>query len=333
MIDDAAADELLSTITVNAFEKPNFTGEVLVCEDNSLNQQVICDHLAKVGLKTVVAHNGKEGVEILDQRNRRGLKPFDLIFMDIHMPVMDGLDAASRAIKMGITTPIIALTANIMSNDLELYKEKGMSDYLGKPFSTQELWRCLIKYIPVDSYTIIDKHHQSVDEERVLKLLRLNFVKNNQTTFSALITALDAGDIKTAYRLVHTLKGNAGQIGEKQLQMAAESAEYALSEGINAFTGKLVQNLEDELILVLDKLAPLLAEATRTVGRNEPVDTARIHEIFDRLVPLLESKDTECLSFVEDLYSVPGAEELIKQIEGYRYKQALTTLYNLKMKL
>jgi signal transduction histidine kinase/CheY-like chemotaxis protein len=333
MVDDAAAYMISDTINISKFEKPNFTGEVLVCEDNNLNQQVICAHLAKVGLKTVVANNGKEGVEILDQRNRRGLNPFDLIFMDIHMPVMDGLDAASKAINIGIKTPIIALTANVMSNDLELYKEKGMSDYLGKPFTTQELWKCLVKYIPVDSYTSVDKHHQSAEEERMLKLLKINFVKNNQETYNKLVMALNSNDKKTAHRLVHTLKGNAGQIGEKQLQVAAQSAEKALSDGMISPTEKPFQNLEAELIIVLNKLTPLLSETTRAIDKSEPVDTDRMLEIFDRLEPLLKSKDTECLSFIDDLYSVPGAEELIKQIEGYRYKHALTTLDNLRKNL
>jgi len=149
LIDDSA--ELAShKIVENKLEKPNFKGEVLVCEDTSMNQLVICNHLARVGLKTVVAHNGKEGIDIVAEHIRKGEKPFDLIFMDIYMPVMDGLEAASKILEMGVKTPIVALTANMMSSDLEHYRTSGMSDYLGKPFTAQELWRCLLKFIPVD---------------------------------------------------------------------------------------------------------------------------------------------------------------------------------------
>jgi len=128
------------------FEKPMFEGEVLLCEDNYINQQIIGEQLARVGLKTIVAENGKVGVEIVQRRLITGKKPFGLIFMDIHMPVMDGLEAAAKILALNTGIPIVAITANIMPNDLEIYRMNGMYDCVGKPFSTQELWRCLGKY-------------------------------------------------------------------------------------------------------------------------------------------------------------------------------------------
>jgi len=130
-------------------EMPCFDGEVLVCEDNAMNQLVIREHLSRVGLRTVLASDGKEGVDIVAERKKSGGKPFDLIFMDIFMPVMDGLQAASEISQMGVKTPIVALTANVMSDDLHHYEKNGISDCVGKPFTAQELWRCLIKFIPV----------------------------------------------------------------------------------------------------------------------------------------------------------------------------------------
>ncbi|MCL2270899.1 MAG: ATP-binding protein, partial [Treponema sp.] len=127
----------------NEIEKPVFEGEVLLCEDNIMNQQVICEHLAKVGLTAVVADNGKRGVEMVQSRKENGGKQFDLIFMDMHMPVMDGLEAAEKILELNTGIPIIAMTANIMSNDREIYRMSGMNDCVGKPFSSQELWRCL----------------------------------------------------------------------------------------------------------------------------------------------------------------------------------------------
>jgi len=147
--DDTACGE--PDKSASAFlKRPSLKGEVLICEDNGMNQRVICHHLAKVGLTTVVAQNGKEGADIVAERARSGGKPFDLIFMDIYMPVMDGLSAASEISAMGVKTPIVALTANVMPSDLSHYRECGMSDCIGKPFVAQELWRCLLKFIPVD---------------------------------------------------------------------------------------------------------------------------------------------------------------------------------------
>ncbi|WP_461247351.1 ATP-binding protein [Treponema sp. R6D11] len=133
--------------TLEKIEKPSFEGEILVCEDNAMNQRVICEYLARVGIKATVAGNGKEGVDMVRGRMERDEKPFDLIFMDIHMPVMDGLEAASIINKLQTGTPIVAMTANILSTDKELYKRNGMPDYLGKPFTSQVLWRCLLKFI------------------------------------------------------------------------------------------------------------------------------------------------------------------------------------------
>jgi len=317
---------------INEYEKPNFNGEVLICEDNSLNQQVMCDHLIRVGLKTVLAANGKEGLDIVERRIKNKGKPFDLIFMDIHMPVMDGLEAAAKITAMGVQTPIIATTANIMSNDLELYKTSGMYDTVGKPYTTQDLWRCLVKYIPVESYTKIDKHRQIAEESKAQKLMKYNFVKNNQTTYEKFITAINSGDIKSAHRLVHTLKGNAGQIGEKQLQSAAADVEAMLSDGENHLREKHSNKLAMELKLVLDELSPLL-EKKGEYEKSEIFDTEKALELLEMLEPLLKSKDTRCIKLLDELYAIPGTEEFASLIEGFKFKQALTSLENLREKL
>jgi CheY-like chemotaxis protein len=138
-------------IVGNKIKKPHFNGEVLICEDNQMNQQMLCDHLEPVGLKIDVAENGMVGLEMVHKRLNRGKKPYDLVFMDIHMPVMDGIEAASKIDKLGTKTPVVALTANVMTNDRELYMKNGMRDCVGKPFVSQDLWRCLLKYFtPVE---------------------------------------------------------------------------------------------------------------------------------------------------------------------------------------
>lgn len=127
-------------------EKPQFRGTVLVCEDNIINQQVIQEHLSRVGLEALIAPNGKLGVEQIKSRLHTG-PMFDLIFMDIHMPVMDGLEATEKLLAMGITTPIVALTANAMASDRKNYLSHGMADYLAKPFRACELWECLLRHL------------------------------------------------------------------------------------------------------------------------------------------------------------------------------------------
>jgi len=334
LIDDAVYVSQ-QNLMADIYEKPNFKGEILVCEDNSLNQQVINDHLSRVGIKTTAAHNGKEGVDIVADRLKKGEKPFDLIFMDIHMPVMDGLDAASKITGMKIKTPIVALTANVMSNDLKLYRVCGMADCLGKPFTAQELWRCLVKFIPVESYSSIDKHRQTAEDEKIQKKLMVNFVKENQNIYSKIIKAAEDGDITLAHRLAHTLKSNAGQIGKKRLQIAAATVENDLASA-KQLLSPAINDLEIEIKTVLAELAPLMpateTETNEETGKNS-VNAKKSLEIFDRLEPLLKNKDTECINMLDEIQTIPEAKELAHQIEEYDFKLALETLANLKKEI
>jgi len=145
-IDDINNEKINNKIPVNNIEKPLFKGEVLLCEDNEMNQVVLCEHLSRVGLSAVVAENGQEGIDLINERINKGIKQFDLIFMDMHMPVMDGLDASAEIIKLNIGVPIIAMTANVMTDNLDIYRANGINDYVSKPFTSQELWHCLLKY-------------------------------------------------------------------------------------------------------------------------------------------------------------------------------------------
>jgi len=140
-----------NNISFRDIEKPSLKGDVLLCEDNEMNQLVLCEHLSRVGLTAFVAENGKEGLALINDRINNNFKQFDLIFMDMHMPVMDGLDASAEIIKLNIGVPIIAMTANVMSDNLDIYKAAGINDYVSKPFTSQELWRCLLKYFSSDA--------------------------------------------------------------------------------------------------------------------------------------------------------------------------------------
>jgi CheY-like chemotaxis protein len=321
--------ELTDRIVINETERPTFEGEVLICEDNHMNQQLICDHLAKVGLKTVVADDGQEGVEIVYMRMKNGEKPFDLIFMDMHMPVMDGLEATAQLINMGCKTPIVALTANILVNDVETYSKNGMSGYLGKPFTTQELWKCLLTHLTPTGVSTLSES-QKADYENFKQKLRLNFVKSNQSTYAEIRKALDNENIKLAHRLVHTLKGNAGQIGEKELQEVAAITERMLINNKNLLTEEQLDLLEEELNIVLEKYADLLTDKSRDIIHD--VSTEQIKELFDKLEEMLENSNPQCMDLIDDLQGIEGAEELIQQLENFDFENAIDTFKKLKEK-
>jgi HPt (histidine-containing phosphotransfer) domain-containing protein len=243
---------------------------------------------------------------------------------------MDGLEAAAKIIELGVGVPIVAMTANIMYDDKEFYKKSGMNGCIGKPFTSQELWRCLIKFLPVESFASVEKSEMSAEEIKLQKLLKVNFVKSNQNTYEEFKKALEEENIKLAHRIAHTLRSNAAQIGEKRLRAAAEKAEGMLTNGKNLLNEREKNALETELKTVLDELAPLMDKTEDEHKVEKITDTNIIRELLEKLQPLLENRDTECLNLLDRIRAVPNSEELVKQIENYNFKVALTILETLK---
>ncbi|MDX1295535.1 MAG: response regulator, partial [Sulfurimonadaceae bacterium] len=145
--------------------KPVGGSKILLVEDNEINQLVAHDMLLKMGMKVRIAHNGAEAVSMAADDS------FDLVFMDIHMPVMNGLDA-TRKIRENAELadlPIIALTAAAMELDKEKSYEAGMNDFLAKPFMVEKVAAKLLKWI--------GNHHDGDVLEEIAKLPAEEFVK------------------------------------------------------------------------------------------------------------------------------------------------------------
>ncbi|MCL2662537.1 MAG: response regulator [Oscillospiraceae bacterium] len=247
-------DDIFGDVISDNVERPHFEGEVLVCEDNRLNQHVIMEHLGRVGLECEIAENGLEGVKIVMERMKKNQKPFDLILMDMQMPIMDGIEAAARINALGVGTPIVALTANVMTTDLQNYRRSGLMDCIGKPFQTWDLWRCLLSFlIPVSKSKVNKKTINKKDNELLIRL-QLNFPDENKNRISELKEALTTNDFKQARLLAHTLKSNAGLIREHRLQELAAIVEKMVEENKVDDIAPHLNHLESELKMVLDRL-------------------------------------------------------------------------------
>ena len=263
-----------------------------------------------------------------------------MILMDIHMPVMDGVEAAMKIIGLETGVPIVAMTANIMSNDLEAYKTSGMHDCIGKPFTSQELWRCLLKYLTPASRESRDintpqKNTQIEEDVEFQREIELLFVRTNQGKYEEIEKALKEGNISLANRLAHSLKTNAGQIERHSLQQAAAKVEQQLKDGKNLATAEQMKELETELKKVLEELRPLLEEAAAQAEEGEVSDLEpeKIKELFEKLEPLLEGMNSESLEYINDLRAVAGSERLRQQIEDFDFKSAVATFAELKKAL
>jgi len=251
---------------------------------------------------------------------------------------MDGLEASEKIKGFNPGIPIVALTANIMSNDRELYKTYGMSYCLGKPFSSQQLWRCLMKYFtPLKMDNINSSARETKDievDEDFQKSLRLLFAKGNHSKYEEIIKALGEGNIKLANRLAHTLKSNAGQIGKISLQQAAADVEQQLKDGKNLVSEENLKTLETELTLVLNELSPMQEESSSSPAlETKTFDLQKMRELIKKLEPLLDNGNLQCLELVNDLRAIPGSEGLIQKIEDYDFEDATVKLAELKREL
>ena len=332
-VDVAEESNLTERIIYDNLEKPIFDAEILICEDNMMNQQVICEHLAQVGIKTIVAHNGEEGVGIVQKRVQKiktsGEKQFDLIFMDIHMPVMDGIEATLKILEIDPKVPIVAMTANVMTEDREIYLSAGMSDCVSKPFTSQVLWRCLTKFItPVKWDTEDPKRRERIKNELHQDLINM-FVENNRERYNEIEAAINAGDIELAHRLAHTLKGNAGQLNKNNLMKAAKEVETGLKNGKNSVTAGQMENLKSELSKTITELEPLVKRKERQSAPETP-DNTTIQNMVEKLEQMLKGGSPECLKYIDILHNIQGTEKLIKQMEDFNFDAALVTFNEIK---
>ncbi|MDR3013362.1 MAG: response regulator [Chitinispirillales bacterium] len=326
---DASSGDVLDNGDYEIVGKPHFNGLVLICDDNPMNREVVCEHLARVGLSVVAAMNGKIAVETVQERVASDKKPFDMIFMDIFMPVMDGIEAATKITALNTGTPIVAMTANVMANELDNYRKHGMPDYLGKPFTSQELWRVLLRYLTPISSSAVDDDEQARDKDELLKKLRINFVKSNQTTYDNIANAIESNDVKLAHRLAHTLKGSAGMIDETMLQKAAAKVEDSLKNGKNFVSDEKMNILKKELTFVLEGLKPMLDTSEKIKKTLNPEE---ISALFEKLEPMLVNINPGCVNMLDDLRAIPEMEKLVRQIENYEFDFAAETLAKLKKK-
>ncbi|GAA6205345.1 ABC transporter substrate-binding protein [Thalassotalea sp. SU-HH00458] len=128
-----------TTVEINT---PNLLNKtILIVEDNRINQTIIKTMLAPTQANLVLANNGKEAVD-----KHKACQP-DVIFMDIQMPVLDGISACQQIREQDHTTPIIALTANVMTTDVEVYLQKGFNAYIPKPTEQNMLYQTLYEFL------------------------------------------------------------------------------------------------------------------------------------------------------------------------------------------
>jgi two-component system, sensor histidine kinase and response regulator len=309
------------TVTTRKQAGPSFDvdrlrgARVLLVEDNKINQVVALGHLEDAELSFDLAENGEVAVRRVRDND------YDLVLMDVQMPVMDGLEA-TRVIRSDPrfrSLPIIAMTASAMAADRDLCLEAGMDDHIAKPIDPNHLFEVLLRWIGRDG----DSNKQTapkaepttpgilsiaeIDTESGLKrtgdkreryesLLR-EFAKQEAGAVENIRTAFAAGDAATAQRGAHSLKGAAGTLGATALSEAAAKAETAIKNGRGV--DKALRSLSVSLKAVVEAISAALPDevSLETTNHQDCIDPAVVVEPLTQLKRLLENYDGAAAKF------------------------------------
>jgi HPt (histidine-containing phosphotransfer) domain-containing protein len=204
---------------------------------------------------------------------------------------------------------------------------------MDKPFTTQALWSCLLKYLAPVKQQAMNETRQTQADEKLRTRLMCAFIENNRAKDSEIAKALGEGDRKLAHRLAHSLKSSAGLLGKTRLQKAAENLERLLLDETQRVSSVEMHILGAELNAVLEELAPLAAKEAvpaRSAARAEAPDVKKAEALIRELQPLLEGSNLACLELIDSLRLMPGSEEILQQIENFDFSAAVETLTRLK---
>jgi two-component system, sensor histidine kinase and response regulator len=241
--------------------------KVLLAEDNTTNQEVACALMEELKLQVSIANNGKEAVEVIQSTD------FDLIFMDLQMPEMDGFEATSliRANKQYQHIPIIAMTAHAMQGDRKKCLDAQMDDYITKPIDVDKFFAIINKWLVAEEDVIevdieiksnsLFAHLKSIDVEKALIRVRgkedllsrllINFKNQKFNIAENISTAVHNQELKLSKDLTHNLKGEAGTLEANRLFIAAKNLEQQIlaedTRKISEYLIEVTQALEEVL--------------------------------------------------------------------------------------
>ncbi len=272
--------------------RPVRGARLLLVEDNELNQQVAMELLRDAGFVVELAENGQVGVQMVVEN------PYDLVLMDMQMPVMDGVTATREIRKESkfADLPIVAMTANAMEGDRERCFEAGMNDHVAKPIDPDGLFGTLVQWIaPGHRETAAVEEspavavEETVEESAALELIEgldvdggVKRVMGKRDFYEKLVKGfatgeeaqsvatvrvqLAEGEREAAERTAHSLKGVAGTLGAGELQQRAAGLESAIKEGRGE------DAVESQLSSVDEELTRLVTAIEEAMGLEEGAD-------------------------------------------------------------
>jgi PAS domain S-box-containing protein len=328
---------------------------ILLVEDNEVNQQIATELFESAGANVTVANHGGEAIRLLTERHP---PPFDIVFMDLQMPEMDGFTATAilRAKPELEKLPIIAMTAHAMTDEIQRCLSAGMDDHVGKPidpgvlFATLGRWTCKkqqrVPVIPaslsgkedeitlpeIDGVDLKEGLQRLAGNKRLYRNLLMQFVQAHRQEDERIATAIEIQDFSLAERLAHSIKGVAGNIGIKTICAVAGKLEIAIRHRNPSLLA-----LTKEFGAVLDPQIQAIAQALTSVApvltipkRSRTLCSAAVLAAVSDLRKSLERCDAAALEFysaladlLENSFRAESMERLGTAVNRFEFEAAL----------
>ncbi|MCP4105667.1 MAG: response regulator [Desulfobacteraceae bacterium] len=323
---------------------------VLVAEDNPTNRDIIKAVLKKSGIIVEIVNNGKEAVQAVNDRS------FDAVLMDVQMPEMDGYEATRkiRALKQNI--PVIAITAHAMKGDEKKCLEAGMDGYISKPINQAALFDTLCRLVNLGekqkqtpgSLTFNSRVSSPepyvlpiIDIQKALSELGINidayknilagFNRVNRDIMVKIRAVYENRDYELLTRMVHSLKGSAGNIRAYALCDAAMKLENASSQTPAMVTDDMVTDLETCLNQVSGFADMLISmQKIKTPAKKTDTRPGQLKSVLEKLAVALDNADPvdieNNIEILKQHVDISIIQDVENHAENYEYDEAMQTL-------
>ena len=305
---------------------------ILLVEDNEFNQQLACELLTDAGFKVDIAEDGRKSLEMLDKHT------YDVVLMDMQMPVMDGVTATIEIRKNDAfrDLPVIAMTANVMADEIQRCMDAGMNDHVAKPIDPDDLFGKLLKWVKPrkagEGEEIPNSKSQTPDSELrtpnspdtlpdipgldtglglkrfmgkkafYIDMLR-KFAEKQIEIPIQIHKSLEADDRGTAERLAHSIKGVSGNIGAAGVQNIAAELELSIRQNDPPDkTMEILTRFENTLGELVSRMNIAFSRDIKAEEKTSTreVDLSKIQPILIKLAGYLKDNDTEVTDYLDD---------------------------------
>ncbi len=316
-------------------------GNILVVEDNDINQLVARDLLEFFGLNVSMANDGQEGVEKVKNQS------YDLVLMDLQMPIMDGFEATRKIREFNQDIPIIALSAAVMEHDKKLTRDAGMNEHLSKPIDMEELQHLLGKYLEtdwiaedamveksddvygIDMNDLSKKLKKPEQVERFLKLFAQGYREFSQKLMNV---PIGSEEFK---QLIHGIKGVSGNVSAMMVYAIVKVIDECDDEDIQKeLVPSLIEEL-DHVIASIDERYPKTAIAT-----PKNTDAGAMRLIIEEIISKLENKEfidddqlEDCIGRLSQFTDEKTMSKINNSIENFEYDTAKKLFQSIKEQL